>query len=848
MVVVFHLMNNQVKTAPTSGTDIGSNQIANLTPMLAQYLEVKNQYPDAILFYRLGDFYEMFFEDAIKAAPVLEVQLTSRDKNAAKPIPMCGIPYHAASNYLQKLLSKGFKVAICEQIGDPKETKGIVKREVVRVVTPALIGDPDLVAEDSYNYLMTLNGLPAGLLEVTLIDLLSGQLKSGTIQGANSLTDLIYQYSPKEILLSSSMLDNSTFSDAIKLFPFITLTYRDTYFVSESQSSSISLSALKTYLKETQKLEKIDFLENPSSLFDLGTMSLDSTTLRSLEILRGLADEDSPSLFRSLNHTLTPMGRRILKEWLTRPSTELSVIESRQTAVEALLKNPTTHQKIQNQLSSIRDLERLTTKTALGLAMPRDLVGVRTVLKQIPELQSILKETKSPLLRKFQKMLNPLEKLTDKLERALEEFPPATLREGGIFKSTFSKEISELRALSQDAKGTIAKIEVREKTKTGISSLKIKYSKVFGYTIEITKSHLNKVPKEYIRKQTIANGERYVTEELKNFEERVLSSESRLKSLEESLFFQLRKEVSEYSKELLRNARVLGELDVLNSFAVAAQKHGYVRPKVSSDWSLRIVEGKHPVIETLLPAGTFVPNSVFFSEEDCRTLIITGPNMAGKSTIMRQVALIVLLAQAGSFVPAKSADIPLVDAIYTRIGSSDDLTSGRSTFMVEMTETARILEMASERSLILIDEIGRGTSTYDGLSLAWSLVEHFHTQVRAKTLFATHFHEVTALEKSYPQLKNANVRVEKFKNEIIFLYQLSPGICSQSYGIEVAKLANLPPKVLSRAKEILQVLESQSQQSSRARNNALSPSIDQLALFSELQSPKKPMNIEDRNS
>ena len=551
--------------------------------------------------------------------------------------------------------------------------------------------------------------------------------------------------------------------------------------------------------------------------------------------MRGLAGEDAPSVFKCLDHTYTPMGRRTLKEWLSRPTTELPVIEKRQNAVESLIKFPLIQEKLQKELSAIRDLERLTTKTVLGLAMPRDLVGIREVLKKIPEIQNILRETKSLLFKQFAKTLNPLDVLRDELERALEDFPAATLRDGGIFKESFSAEIAELRTLSRDAKGTIAAIETRERERTQISSLKIKYSKVFGYTIEITKSHLNKVPTEYIRKQTIANGERFITEELKNFEERVLSSESRLKNLEESLFFQLRKEVAKNSKALLQNAQVLGELDVLLSFALTAQKRGYTKPKVSSDWSLRIFEGKHPVIENLLPAGTFVPNSIFFSEEDCRTLIITGPNMAGKSTIMRQVALIVLLAHMGSFVPAKSAEIPLVDAIYTRIGSSDDLSSGRSTFMVEMTETARILEMATSRSLILIDEIGRGTSTYDGLSLAWSLVEHFHTEVKAKTLFATHFHEVTALEKSYPQLKNANVRVEKFKNEIIFLHQLSPGICNQSYGIEVAKLAQLPPKVLSRAKEILGVLERQSHQSSRARCEALSPQKSQVAFFEDPQ-------------
>jgi DNA mismatch repair protein MutS len=827
-------MKKQEETQAIS-LDSDTKKIPNLTPMLAQYLEVKRQYSDAIVFYRLGDFYEMFFDDAIKAAPILEVQLTSRDKNATHPIPMCGIPYHAATSYLQKLLAKGLKVAICEQVEDPKATKGIVKREVVRVVTPALVGEPELISEDSYNYLLAISPKKDDVLEVTLLDLLSGQLKAGEISGVTQLIDLLYKYSPKELLITRELLDKNIFKEAIKLFPFIALTYRDSYFANSESEENICISALKKYLKETQKIDKINFLSSPSSLFDETSLSLDSTTLRSLEILRGLAGEDAPSVFKCLDHTYTPMGRRTLKEWLSRPTTELPVIEKRQNAVESLNKFPLIQEKLQKELSAIRDLERLTTKTVLGLAMPRDLVGIREVLKKIPEIQNILRETKSLLFKQFAKTLNPLDVLRDELERALEDFPAATLRDGGIFKESFSAEIAELRSLSRDAKGTIAAIETRERERTQISSLKIKYSKVFGYTIEITKSHLNKVPTEYIRKQTIANGERFITEELKNFEERVLSSESRLKNLEESLFFKLRKEVAKNSKALLQNAQVLGELDVLLSFALTAQKRGYTKPKVSSDWSLRIFEGKHPVIENLLPAGTFVPNSIFFSEEDCRTLIITGPNMAGKSTIMRQVALIVLLAHMGSFVPAKSAEIPLVDAIYTRIGSSDDLSSGRSTFMVEMTETARILEMATSRSLILIDEIGRGTSTYDGLSLAWSLVEHFHTEVKAKTLFATHFHEVTALEKSYPQLKNANVRVEKFKNEIIFLHQLSPGICNQSYGIEVAKLAQLPPKVLSRAKEILGVLERQSHQSSRARCEALSPQKSQVAFFEDPQ-------------
>lgn len=817
---------------------------ASLTPMLAQYFEVKQQYPDAILFYRLGDFYEMFFEDALKAAPILEVQLTSRDKSATNPIPMCGIPYHSATLYLQRLLSKGLKVAICEQVEDPKTTKGIVKRQVVRVMTPALVGDPDLISEDTYNYLMAVSEHSSQFLEVVLLDLMSGQVRQGLAKNAPEFVDLLSRFSPKEILLRKDMLHHNVFSESIKLFPLITLTYRD-YPLTNGTNETEAIQNLQAYLKETQKIEDIDFLSPPASLSGQSNMSLDATTLRSLEVLRGLLDPDAPSLFKSLDFTSTPMGRRTLKDWLSRPSTDLETIHNRQNSIEALLRNPISQNNLRNELSVIRDLERLSTKTALGLAMPRDLVGIREILKKIPKIKTLLKETKAPLFKSLTKTLNPLEELSEELERALLDQPSASLREGGIFRDTFSTEISELRNLSTDAKSTIARIETREKERTGISSLKVKYSKVFGYTFEVTKSHLAKVPSEFIRKQTIANGERFITEELKNFEERVLSSEFKLKTLEESLFLALRKKVANHTQTLLRNARILGEIDVILSLSVVAQKRGYTKPTVSEDWALRIVEGKHPVIESLLPAGTFVPNSIFFSEEDCRTLIITGPNMAGKSTIMRQVALIVLLAHLGSYVPAKAADIPIVDAIYTRIGSSDDLASGRSTFMVEMTETARILQMASPRSLIIIDEIGRGTSTYDGLSLAWSLVEHFHREIKAKTLFATHFHEITALEKLYPQLKNANVRVEKFKNEIIFLHQLSPGICNQSYGIEVAKLANLPLKVLSRAKEILSVLEKPAQNGIRDDGAALGNQKSQIPFFDDPQLPKTLSQIDD---
>ena len=779
---------------------------SQLTPLMQQYLGIKKDYPDSILFFRLGDFYEMFFDDAVTAAPLLEVQLTSRDKSSANPIPMCGIPYHAASNYLQKLIQKGIKVAICEQTEIPSATKTgktIIKREVARVVTPSLVGDPDLVSESSQQYLLVLHSTQGENFELVIVDLMGGELKIGHVFSLSQLWDWILRLNPKEFLLADSCRDSDWVKELRERFPKILITFRLDSF------SEGALTAARSYLQENLKSEKaFSFLE-AKSLDEADTMRLDAVALHSLEILNShSASGEGSSLLSVLDHCLTPMGHRTLRDWLSRPLLQLEPIELRHEAVQCLIADPNLFRQIKEELTQIRDLERLSSKTALGLSMPKDLLVIRESLKRIPSLLKSLEKSKSRLFRQYSEDLEPLPELVAHLENALLDEAPATLRDGNIFKDQYQKEIEELRSLSRDAKTTLASIESRERAATGISSLKIKYSKVFGYTFEVTSSHLGKIPAHFQRKQTIANGERFVSEELKQFEEKILTSETRLKALEEELFLKLRAEVAKNTSELMKNAKILGALDCLLSFAKISRDQNYSRPTLQSGWSLSIEQGRHPVIETKVAAGKFVPNSILFDEKICRTLLITGPNMAGKSTIMRQVALISIMAQAGCFVPAEKAHLPLIDAIFTRVGSSDDLSRGQSTFMVEMSEVARVLEKASEKSLLVIDEVGRGTSTYDGLSLAWALLEYIHTQLKAKTLFATHFHELTELEKSHATLRNANVLVKKQADGIIFLHQLAGGSCNKSYGIEVARLAGIPRAVLSRAAELLTSFES----------------------------------------
>ncbi len=804
-----------------------------LTPMLSQYLEIKKRFPDSILFYQMGDFFEMFFEDALEAAPLLEVQVTSRDKNAVNPIPMCGIPIHALSTYLPRLLAHGKKVAVCQQLEDPSAAKGIVKRDVTRVFTPSLVADPEMVSPDARNILFALAPQEEGM-SVCLVDLLASEAKTGEVFSKDAFLDLFHEWQPKEVLISAEILENEFYKEVHRLFPSLAITVRDKYF-SGNSASERAWNAVKNYLSETQGPAAAN-LPEPAPLLGTENLRMDSATVHALSVVR-TPWKDEMCLSDVLDGTSTSMGRRRLKEWLLHPLATLDAIGERHDAVENFLTNDGLAEYIREHLKSLRDLERLASKSNLGLALPKDLVAVREVLGRLPGIKAMLAKAKAPRLRKLGAELDLLEATQDLLTRALLDDPSNGIREGGIFLDTYHPEVGEYRSLSHDAKSFIAAMEVRERERTGITSLKIKFSRVFGYTIEVTRSYLQRVPAEYKRKQTIANGERFVTDELKQFEEKAISAESRLSALEEALFIEIRKRIAAVSPRLLHNARLLSELDVLQGFAKCAKENRYRRPEMTLEDPLVIREGRHPVLETLLPAGEFVPNSTEMSET-ARTWLITGPNMAGKSTIMRQVALIALMAQAGSFVPATSARLPLFDAIFTRIGSSDDLTRGRSTFMVEMAEVSRILSKSTHRSLILIDEIGRGTSTYDGLALAWAILEYVHLEVKAKTLFATHFHELTGLEKTLSGLINKNVLVERFKEEVVFLHRLGDGACSRSYGVDVARLAGLPSKVLSRAGEVLRHLESQQERVGRVRSKALDIPDKQMLIFGEPKSPE----------
>lgn len=799
--------------------DIQPNQ---LTPMLRQYLEIKKQYMDCIVFYRLGDFYEMFFEDAILAAPLLEVQLTSRDKNAERAIPMCGVPYHALNAYVTKLLESGHKVALCEQMEEASAGPGIVRREVTRVFTPGLIPDPDLVSEDTQNLLLAIEEEGNGF-SVACFDLLSSTLKAGTVSSFKQILEYCFQCGPKELLVQSKNRSQTWVSNFQKIFPHVLINYR----INESGNP---VHLVKKYVEETQKVIPSSFFENVVEFTTQKILKLDFITQHSLELVASVSGQDKGSLFSVLNCTRSAIGRRLLKVWLREPLADLEAICFRQAIVEELVNNQSVRESLSKYLSEVRDIERVAIKTAMKLSLPRDLVLLREVQKCLPFLMLLSEETEQPALKQLLQQLNPLTPLTAKMERALLDLPSLGVKEGGIFKESFHSDLAELRQLAMGGREALLQLESREKENSGISTLKIKFSKVFGYTFEITKSHLNKIPSHFIRKQTIANGERFITEELKALEEKIQSAERQLYSLEEKLFLDLRNEVAAFCPEFLGNAKTLATLDVLNAFAQVAIQNQYVKPKMTEGGRLWIENGRHPVLEALLPRGKFVPNSIAFEPQHSRTYLITGPNMGGKSTVMRQVALITLLAHMGSFVPASSATIPLTDSIFTRIGSSDNLVEGKSTFMVEMSEMARILDQATSRSLILIDEIGRGTSTYDGLALAWSLLEYVHSEIQCKTLFASHFHELTLLEEKLEGLRNAHVEVDQWQGNLVFLYHLAPGPAEKSYGIEVAKRAGLPKKVLERAQKLLSSLEGQ--KASTQRKEEFKIATDQLTFFS----------------
>jgi len=800
-----------------------------ITPMVKQYQEIKSRHKDAILFYRLGDFYEMFNEDAKTASRELQLTLTGRGEGSGR-MPMCGIPYHAALNYISKLLSKGYKVAICEQVEDPSLAKGVVKREVVKVITPGTVQEEKMLDEKKSNYLLAVSfsNKAAGL---AFADASTGEFKLTQIpvsDGIEALLDEIKRIEPSEVLVPDIMPDLAGgIQNKLKDAGFSLTTYKDTcdlenakkglkeYFGVASLDSfglkgfegAIGASlAILEYLKQTQKgaLSHINRI-NPYDIGDF--MYLDQSTKRNLELFSTIRERLAiGSLIWVLDRTVTPMGGRLLKKWLSQPLLDIDQINLRLDAVEELDSSLVLREELSDALNSVSDIERLAGRIASGAANARDLASLRQSLENIPKIKQVVKDCGSSKIMEIKQMHDPKD-LIEFISRAIVDDPPHTLKEGNLIKKGFDEELDKLKDLAQGGKEWIAQLETRERQRTGIKSLKVGYTSVFGYYIEASKSNLAMIPPDYIRKQTLVNCERYITPELKEKESMILNAEEMMFKKEYEVFTRVREKVAEHTRELQLISCVLAELDVLLSFSKVSAENRYSRPTLKEGEGLRIKEGRHPVVEKTIGDNMFVANDTNMSFQDGRFMLITGPNMAGKSTYMRQVALICIMAQIGSFVPANSATLPVIDRIFTRIGAMDDIYLGQSTFMVEMTETANILNNATSRSLIILDEIGRGTSTFDGMSIAAAVAEYIHKKINAFTLFATHYHEITQLASKHPGIKNYNTLVDKEGDNIVFLHKIVEGPTDQSYGIEVAKLAGLPEEVIGRAKEIYQTLE-----------------------------------------
>lgn len=798
------------------------------TPMVKQYNEIKSQHRDAILFYRLGDFYEMFNDDAITASRELEITLTSRGHENNR-MPMCGIPFHAAESYILKLLKKGYKVAICEQIGDPRLSKGVVKREVIKIITPGTVTDLKMLESKSNNYLLAVSlDIKKGkeTFGLVYLDASTGDFYGTEIKGKEKLLEEIKRVEPSEVLLSD-LIDEDFFNLEEKQHFELITRYKDVYDEDTSKEilfkhfeiNSLEAIGLKDrnlvvqgaaclldYLQNTQKMmlahiKRIKFYENFEYMY------IDSSTLRNLEIFKTVKDGSfTGSFLWVLDKTKTSMGSRLLKQYVKQPLLDVKEIESRLDAVEELYKNNILREKLANMLTKISDIERLSAKTSAKNVLPRELVALKESLKLFLEIKNGLKDIKSKILA-FKIDPKKVRNLIDLIERAIVDDPPTHLREGGIIKKGFNSSLDEIRDISHSGKKWIAELEEKERKRTGIKSLKVGFTKVFGYYLEVSTSNLKFVPEDYIRKQTLVNGERFITPELKEKEALILNAEEKINEHEYSIFCDLRDEISKDISILQEIARFLAKLDVLVSFADVSVSNCYVRPAFNNEAKTKIIEGRHPVIELTLGRHKFVPNSAFLDNKSSRFLLITGPNMAGKSTYMRQIALISLMAQIGCFVPAKEANLCVVDRIFSRIGAMDNIFSGHSTFMLEMLETSNILRNATEKSLIILDEIGRGTATFDGMSIAAAVAEYIHENIKAKTLFATHYHEITYLPQKYKNMINLNVSVLEKEDQITFLYKIIEGPANKSYGIQVAQLAGLPESVIIKAKEIYKKLD-----------------------------------------
>lgn len=794
-----------------------------LTPMIKQYLQIKSQYPDSILFFRMGDFYEMFFEDAEVASKELDIALTSRNKGQKDSIPLCGVPHFTAETYISKLLQKGYKVALCDQVEDPKLAKGIVKREVVRVFTPGLTMDSIHLGTGENNYLMGFcaEGEVFGL---AFLDISTGELKACQISGFEPFLNEAHRNEPKEILSFHRFQEHPCFAGFKKSFEnslinFLEDSKLDSFhplhqvhpdsLPREFPLAAMAAEMVLLYAEENQK-RPLSHIQSITFYQVQDFMVIDEVTKRNLELTQTFFDQSKKgSLFGVLDETMTPMGSRKLKHWLNYPLMDLLEIERRLDSVSELKEKKIERKRVREPLKGIQDIERLASRIFLGHANARDLVGLKNSIRNLPDLKILLQAFTSSLLKDMTQEIEGFENLFRLLDSSIVETPPMAVKEGGIIKPHFDKELDALREIGREGKKWIVQLEAEEKKRTGISSLKIRYNQVFGYYIEVTKSNLHLVPDHYIRKQTLVNAERFITPELKEFETKVLGAEEAICQLEYRLFEEIQKKVSEVTPGLQKTASAVAIIDVLCSLAEAADRHDYCRPRIDEGEDIVIEDGRHPVLEQMSLLERFVPNDILLDHHENQILIITGPNMAGKSTYLRQVALIILMAQMGSFVPAAEARIGLVDRIFTRIGALDNIMQGQSTFMVEMMETARILHQATSRSLVILDEVGRGTSTFDGLSIAWSVVEHLHDHplLRPRTLFATHYHELTELALTKERVKNYNVAVKEWGGEIIFLRKVVEGGANRSYGIQVARLAGLPERVIDRAKEVLSNLE-----------------------------------------
>ena len=810
--------------------------MAEFSPMMQRYLETKEQYKDCILFYRLGDFYEMFFDDAIIAARELEITLTGKDCGQEERAPMAGVPHHAAEMYISRLIAKGYKVAICEQLEDPKTAKGIVKRGVIKVVTPGTIIDSNMLEERKNNYIMSIykTGIYFG---ISICDISTGEFYSAEIKDQQNfplLLDELARYNPSELVINSMMAEcQEEMSKIRERFDCYITCFQDKFFdnkidtlnlrfnivdtsnkkienLKEKTLSIPPINALLAYIEQTQ-MTTLDHL-NKITIYQISKyMSLDINARRNLEITEKMRDKSKKgTLLWVLDKTSTSMGGRMLRRWLNDPLIDTLEINNRLNAVKTLKDDMILRGDITESLKKVYDIERLAGKMAYGNANARDMITLKNSLEKLPKLKQTLANIKeSIMLEEIYQDIDELKDIHDLIEKAIVDDPPMTIKDGGIIKIGYNEEIDKLKTATTEGKNWIVNLEAEEREKTGIKNLKVGFNKVFGYFIEVTKSYLSQVPERYVRKQTLTNAERYITEDLKNLENQILGAEEKVVNLEYNAFIEIREQIAKNIKRLQTTAMAVSELDVLTSFAQVAEDLNYCMPQVDNSGIIDIKSGRHPVIEKMLGAGAFIDNDTYLDKEENRLSIITGPNMAGKSTYMRQVALITLMAQVGSFVPAAEAHIGVVDKIFTRVGASDDLSMGQSTFMVEMMEVATILKEATSNSLVILDEIGRGTSTYDGLSIAWAVAEYIADKEKcgAKTLFATHYHELTELENQSEGIKNYSIAVKEKGEDIIFLRKIVRGGTDESYGIHVARLAGVPKAVTQKANEFLRNIE-----------------------------------------